>query len=151
MDVTGSISPQFKVMLVEDDPGDAGLVKAAFASSRFTCHIEHIPDGVEAMKRLRAALDGDPTTLPDLVLLDLNMPRKSGHEVLAEMKADPILKDVPVVVLTTSDAERDVASAYHGGASGFVTKPVDVDALFESIQGILEYWFGLMRLPGSRS
>jgi CheY-like chemotaxis protein len=145
------LPPQFKVMLVEDDPGDAGLVKAAFAGSRFTCQIEHIPDGVEAMKRLRAALTGDPSGLPDLVLLDLNMPRKSGHEVLAEMKADPILKDVPVVVLTTSDAERDVASAYHSGASGFVTKPVDVDALFESIQGILEYWFGLMRLPGGRS
>lgn len=149
--MTNSMSPQFKVMLVEDDPGDAGLVKAAFASSRFSCQIEHIADGVEAMKRLRAAVNGDPTTLPDLVLLDLNMPRKSGHEVLAEMKADPILKDVPVVVLTTSDAERDVATAYHCGASGFVTKPVDVDALFESIQGILEYWFGLMRLPGSRS
>lgn len=148
--MTDSSEQQFRVMLVEDDPGDAGLVKAAFASSRFSCLIEHISDGVEAMKRLRAMAAEGPSSLPDLVLLDLNMPRKSGHEVLAEMKADDDLKDVPVVVLTTSDAERDVAAAYHSGASGFVTKPVDVDALFESIQGILEYWFGLMRLPAGR-
>lgn len=148
--VTDEQAAQFKVMLVEDDPGDAGLVKAAFASSRFDCRIEHILDGVEAMKRLRAMAAEGTSFLPDLVLLDLNMPRKSGHEVLAEMKAEEALKDVPVVVLTTSDAERDVAGAYHAGASGFVTKPVDVDALFESIQGILEYWFGLMRLPAGR-
>ncbi|WP_269078859.1 response regulator [Paramagnetospirillum magnetotacticum] len=141
---------EFKVMLVEDDPGDAGLVRAAFASSRFVCRIDHISDGVEAMKRLRAlALEGTHV-LPDLILLDLNMPKKSGHEVLVEMKADAALKDLPVVVLTTSDAERDVAAAYHSGASGFVTKPVDVDALFEAIQGILEYWFGVMRLPVNR-
>ncbi|WP_277948860.1 response regulator [Magnetospirillum sp. 15-1] len=148
--MTEASEQQFKVMLVEDDPGDAGLVKAAFASSRFACRIEHIPDGVEAMKRLRALAIEGATALPDLILLDLNMPRKSGHEVLTEMKADDDLKDLPVVVLTTSDAERDVAAAYHSGASGFVTKPVDVDALFESIQGILEYWFGLMRLPANR-
>lgn len=148
--MTDASEQQFRVMLVEDDPGDAGLVKAAFASSRFNCRIEHIIDGVEAMKRLRVLAGEGPSFLPDLVLLDLNMPRKSGHEVLTEMKAEDGLKDVPVVVLTTSDAERDVASAYHSGASGFVTKPVDVDALFESIQGILEYWFGLMRLPANR-
>jgi CheY-like chemotaxis protein len=148
--VSETSEQQFKVMLVEDDPGDAGLVKAAFASSRFNCRIEHIIDGVEAMKRLRVLAAEGQAYLPDLVLLDLNMPRKSGHEVLAEMKAEDLLRDVPVVVLTTSDAERDVAAAYHSGASGFVTKPVDVDALFESIQGILEYWFGLMRLPTNR-
>jgi len=141
---------RFSVLLVEDDPGDAGLVKAAFADGRFHCVITHVTDGVEAMKRLRAALDSDGGKLPDLVLLDLNMPKMGGHEVLAEMKADLRLRDVPVVVLTTSDAERDVSSAYHSGASGYVTKPVDVDSLFESIRGIQDYWFGLMRLPLNR-
>lgn len=145
--MTDSSEQQFRVMLVEDDPGDAGLVKAAFANSRFVCRIEHISDGVEAMKRLRALSPEGPSALPDLVLLDLNMPRKSGHEVLAEMKADENLKDVPVVVLTTSDAERDVAAAYHSGASGFVTKPVDIEQLFSAIHGIQDYWFGVVRKP----
>lgn len=149
--MNASPPPHFNVLLVEDDPGDAGLVRAAFADGRFSCHLDHVVDGVEALRRLRAALNGEAgATLPDLVLLDLNMPKKTGHEVLAELKADSILKDLPVVVLTTSDAERDIAAAYHAGASGYVTKPVDVDMLFQSIQGIQDYWFGLMRLPASR-
>lgn len=149
--IVTALSEIFRVMLVEDDPGDAGLVRAALASGRFTCEVTHLVDGVEAMAALVAARDGVGTArLPDLILLDLNMPRKSGHEVLAEMKLDTVLKDVPVVVLTTSDTERDVATAYHSGASGYVTKPVDVDALFESIRGIQEYWFGISRLPINR-
>ncbi|TAN80054.1 MAG: response regulator [Magnetospirillum sp.] len=141
-------STTFNVLLVEDDPGDAKLVTAAFADSPFNCRLEHVSDGVEAMMRLHAAAAGtDGTRLPDLMLLDLNMPRKNGHEVLAEVKADSRFRDIPVVVLTTSEAERDISAAYKAGASGFITKPVDVDTLFTSIRGIQDYWFGLSLLP----
>jgi CheY-like chemotaxis protein len=138
----------YTILLVEDDPGDASLVKVAIAEGPFPCDVEHVEDGVEAMAALKRGISGDDDAkLPDLVLLDLNMPRKSGHEVLAEMKANEAFKDIPVVVLTTSEAERDVVAAYQTGASGYVTKPVDVNTLFESIRSIEEYWFGLMRLP----
>jgi DNA-binding response OmpR family regulator len=134
------MSDNFRLLLAEDDPGDAGLVMAAIADSRFLCEVSHAKDGVEAMDAMRAQL-------PDLVLLDLNMPRKSGHEVLQEMRADPKLQGVPVVVLTTSDVERDVVSSWQCGCDGFVTKPVDVDELFRAVRGIQEYWFGLVRRP----
>ncbi|MDO8605921.1 MAG: response regulator [Phaeospirillum sp.] len=138
----------FNVLLVEDDPGDAKLIKAAFAAGSFDCRLNHASDGIEAMKHLNAAADGlDGLLLPDLMLLDLNMPKMNGHEVLIVMKADTRLKEIPVVVLSTSEAERDISAAYNAGASGFVTKPMDVDTLFSSIRGIQDYWFGLSRLP----
>ncbi len=136
----------FLVLLAEDDPGDATLVKTAFADSPYQCRIDHAWDGVEAMSKLQS-LAGASGRLPDLLLLDLNMPKKNGIEVLCEIKADPALRDIPVVMLTTSDAPRDIASAYRAGASGYVSKPVDVDSLFTLIRGIQDYWFGLIRLP----
>lgn len=139
---------EFNVLMVDDDPGDAGLVRVAFADSPVVCRLDHAPDGVEALRRLRSAfLERDGAARPDLILLDINMPRKSGHEVLAELKADVDLRGIPVVMLTTSDAERDISAAYRAGAAGYVTKPVDIDALFASIRGIVDYWFGLARLP----
>jgi len=140
---------EYRVLMVDDDPGDAGLVRVAFADTAVRCRLEHAPDGVEALRRLRdtsAATDGIHTR-PDLILLDINMPRKTGHEVLAELKADVDLRGIPVVMLTTSDAERDIAAAYRAGAAGYITKPVDVDALFASVHGLVNYWFGLSRLP----
>lgn len=143
--------PPYVVLMVDDDPGDAGLVKAAFAVGRYPCRLDHVADGMAAMEFLREERNGENgSTRPDLILLDINMPRKNGHVVLNELKADDRLRDIPVVMLTTSDAERDIATAYQAGASGYVTKPVDVDALFAAIQGIQEYWFGVIRLPGHR-
>ncbi|SEH25236.1 response regulator [Magnetospirillum fulvum] len=142
----------YAVLMVDDDPGDAGLVKAAFSVGRYPCRLDHVADGIAAMEFLRDGTIGkNGTPRPDLILLDINMPRKNGHDVLNELKADTHLRDIPVVMLTTSDAERDIAIAYRSGASGYVTKPVDVDALFAAIQGIQEYWFGVMRLPGHRA
>ncbi len=141
----------YTVMLVEDDPGDARLVMTAIADNRFRCRVHHLKDGVAAMAFLREAYaNGNGRDIPDLVLLDLNIPRKSGHEVLADIKRDDLMMDIPVVVLSTSDADRDVSAAYRGGASGYVTKPIDVDALFAAIKGIEEYWFGLVRRRGRR-
>jgi CheY-like chemotaxis protein len=137
--------------MVDDDPGDAGLVKAAFSVGRYPCRLDHVADGMAAMEFLRKDTNGhNGPVRPDLILLDINMPRKNGHAVLNELKADAELRDIPVVMLTTSDAERDIATAYQAGASGYVTKPVDVDALFAAIQGIQEYWFGVIRLPGHK-
>ncbi len=138
----------FNVLLVEDDPGDANLTKAAFAAGTFSCRLDHVLDGAEAMARLLAIADGSlDVRLPDLVLLDLNMPRKNGHQVLAEIRADDRLKDIPVLVFSTSSAKRDIALAYGGGASSFVIKPVDLDGLFAAVQSIEDYWFGLAQLP----
>lgn len=135
----------FQVLLVEDDPADAGLVKAALAAGRFYCAVDHARDGSQAMDRLeQAARLG---TLPDLVLLDINMPRMNGHEVLAAIRANPAFGTLPVVMLTTSDVDRDVQAAYRAGAAGFVTKPIDVDAFFAAIRGIEDYWFGVVRRP----
>ncbi len=139
-------SPTFLVFLAEDDPGDANLVKTAFHEGGYSCQIEHAWDGAELMVMLKAALESGGR-LPDLLVLDINMPRKNGIEVLSEVKADSALRDIPVVMLTTSEADRDVAKAYQTGASGYVSKPVDVDSLFNLIKGIEDYWFGTMRRP----
>lgn len=134
----------FDVLLVDDERGDLDLVKAALAEGRFECKVATAGNGVEAMKRLK---DGRP--LPHLVLLDLNMPMMNGWEVLKAMKADSELARIPVVVLTTSEADRDLLRSYDMGAVGFVTKPLDVDRLFQAIHGIQEYWFETVRAPGS--
>jgi len=145
-----AVSP-YRVLVVDDDAGDVALVSQAIGEGPFPCIVERARDGIEALERLRPPTDNDDSDMPHLVLLDINMPRKNGHDVLNELKADTHLRDIPVVMLTTSDAERDIAIAYRAGASGYVTKPVDVDALFAAIQGIQEYWFGVMRLPGHRA
>lgn len=132
----------FDIMLVDDAPGDLELVKAALAESRFACNVTTAQNGVEAMERLRGEAPS-----PHLVLLDLNMPLMNGWEVLKAMKADPRLARIPVVVLTTSEIDRDLMKSYDLGAGGFVTKPLDVDRLFTVIHGIQEYWFETVRSP----
>lgn len=136
------------VLLVEDEPGDARLIQEAFAAATFKCRLDQAADGIEAMAHLRGIVDGSvDSRLPDLVLLDINMPRMNGHEVLAAMKADRRLREIPVVVFTTSIMPRDVTRAYSEGAAGYVAKPLEVAALFEAIQEIENYWFGLAQLP----
>ncbi|ARJ65245.1 response regulator [Magnetospirillum sp. ME-1] len=138
----------FEVLIVDDEPGDVELIRSAIVEGRFICRTHVAQDGVEAMAFMRKeapAFSGAVT--PDLVLLDLNMPRMTGREVLAAMQSTDHLARIPVVVLTTSDVERDVLQAYDLGASGFVTKPVDIEQLFTAIHGIQDYWFGVVRKP----
>ncbi len=139
----------FDVLIVDDEPGDVELIRSAIGEGRFFCRTHVVSDGVEAMAFLRKEVPKyKDAVCPDLVLLDLNMPRMTGREVLAAMQADEQLSRIPVVVLTTSDVERDVLQAYELGAAGFVTKPVDIERLYEAVHGIQDYWFGQMRKPG---
>jgi CheY-like chemotaxis protein len=141
-------SATFDILLVDDEPGDIELVKKALAEGRFPCRTSVARDGTEAMAFLRKESPVfERATTPDLVLLDLNMPRMNGREVLQAMKSDKRLAGIPVVVLSTSEADRDVKQSYDLGAAGFVTKPVDVDDLFSAIHTIQEYWFGTVRGP----
>ncbi|MDX2104428.1 MAG: response regulator [Alphaproteobacteria bacterium] len=138
---------RFRILLVEDDPADAGLVKRAMRESRLLCQVEHVRDGVEALAYLRQ--EGEAyagSARPDLVLLDLNMPRMDGREVLRLMKGDDDLRRIPVVVLTTSDVERDIEASYGLGANSFVTKPMDVNDFFAVIRQIETYWFQVVKL-----
>lgn len=137
----------FEILLVEDDPADAGLAKRALRDGRILCNVTHVRDGVEAMEYLRRQGSFAGAARPDLILLDLNMPRMDGREVLQEMKADEELKTIPVVILTTSDVDRDVNASYLLGANSFITKPMDMDAFFDAVKSIEEYWFRVVRLP----
>jgi CheY-like chemotaxis protein len=135
------------VLLVEDDPGDVMLIREAFAENKVGNVLSVVNDGVEAMRFVRG--EGDYATLerPDLVLLDLNLPRKSGAEVLAEIKGDPGLSTIPVVVLTTSQAEEDVLRSYEMHANAYVTKPVDFERFGEIVRQIDEFFVGIVKLP----
>ena len=135
----------FEIMIVDDEPGDIELTRLALAEGRFICNITVAINGKEAMAMLRKQPPYTEAPTPHLMLLDLNMPMKNGKEVLAEMKADPALSVIPVVMLTTSDVERDVVASYQLGASGYITKPVDVGGLFAAIRGTQEYWFAVVR------
>ncbi len=131
------------VLLVEDDPGDVLLVREAFDDHRLNNRLLVAADGVEAMERLRSA-DADR---PDIVLLDLNLPRKDGREVLAEIKSDKDLRCIPVVVLSTSDAEEDILRSYDLHANAYVTKPVDFDRFIDVVRQIDDFFVSVVRLP----
>ena len=136
------------ILLVEDSAEDAELVTEAFEVNRFTADFQYARDGEEAMALLRREGVHADAPRPDLVLLDLNMPRKDGREVLAEIKADPELKSLPVVILTSSAAESDVAQSYLNQASAFLTKPVDFNEFLDMIRQLGEFWLTAVRLPG---
>ncbi|MGE5477663.1 MAG: response regulator [Bacteroidales bacterium] len=138
-------APPFHILLAEDLPADAGLVRAALQEGKFYCSLDVVEDGEQALAYLRGEIA--EARRPDLVLLDLNLPRLTGREVLAAMKQDPELRSIPVVVLTTSDVERDIEASYSLGAVGFVTKPLDVNEFFGAIHAIEDYWFTVVRLP----
>jgi CheY-like chemotaxis protein len=143
---TAPVRP-IEVLLVEDDPGDELMTREAFADNRIgnTLHVVH--DGMEALDFLYRRGEYSAATRPDLVLLDLNLPRKSGAEVLAEIKGDPELATIPVVVLTTSQSEEDVMRSYKMHANAFITKPVDFDRFGEIVQQIDEFFIGIVKLP----
>ena len=135
------------ILLVEDNPGDARLTREALAMSKVRNRLHHTRDGEEALAFLRhqGAFGGSPT--PDLVLLDLNLPRRDGREVLEEIKNDPALKHIPVVILTSSQAEEDILRSYRLHANCFITKPVDLEKLTKVVHGIEQFWFTLVKLP----
>ena len=137
------------VLLVEDDPGDVMIAQEALKASRLTSKLTVVPDGVEALRYLRRENGYAEAPRPDLILLDLNLPKKSGHEVLAEVKADPELRKIPVVVLTTSGAAEDVVRSYDLHANVFVTKPVDFDHFTGVIKQIDDFFLTVAQLPPS--
>jgi CheY-like chemotaxis protein len=140
-------SEPIEILLVEDNPGDARLAVEALKDSKINNNLYHVKDGVVAMDFLRRRGEYADVPVPDLVLLDLNLPRKDGREVLAEIKEDPELKPVPVVVLTTSEAERDLVRTYDLHANAYVVKPLDLDRFIEVVQAIEDFWFTIVKLP----
>lgn len=141
---------KFVVLLVEDSTVDARLTRAALEENHFNVDLRHAMDGREGMAFLRReAPRFADAPRPDMILLDLNMPRMNGREFLAELKTEPMLADIPVVVLTTSDVEQDVVASYQLGAAGFVTKPVDLDQFIQAVRYLGDYWFNLVRMPRS--
>ncbi len=136
-----------EVLIVEDNPGDVELAKQALAETSFPLHLHIAGDGEEAMAFLRREEGHEEAVTPDLVLLDLNMPRKSGHEVLAEMKADPALRKIPVVIFTSSAAREDIDQAYARYANCYITKPADLDELMAVVRAIEGFWLTVVRLP----
>jgi two-component system, chemotaxis family, response regulator Rcp1 len=139
-----------EILLVEDNPGDARLAVEALKESKVHNHLHHVVDGVEAMRFLRREGEYAGMPAPDLILLDLNLPRKDGREVLAEIKEAPELRAVPVVVLTTSAAERDLVKSYDLHANAYVVKPIDLERFIEIVQAIEEFWFSIVKLPQDR-
>ena len=134
-----------EILLVEDNPGDVRLTKELLHEAKVLNHLTVASDGEQALDLLRAG--GASPYRPDLILLDLNLPRKTGHEVLEVLKGDDSLRTIPVIVLTTSDAENDVRRSYHLHANGYIVKPVDLDQFVRSVQAIESFWLMAVRLP----
>ncbi|CUW37849.1 Response regulator rcp1 [Magnetospirillum sp. XM-1] len=136
------------ILLVEDVMADAHLTSAAFKEARFLVDLRHATDGLDALDYLHHRgrwSQGSPR--PDLILLDLNMPRMDGREFLSAIKSDMEIASIPVVVLTTSEVERDVLASYQRGASGYIVKPVEIEDFLNAVRQIEDYWLTLVRLP----
>jgi CheY-like chemotaxis protein len=138
-----------EILLVEDSPGDVQLTVEALRDAKVSTHLHVATDGEEALAFLRREGGFADVPRPDLVLLDLNLPKKSGHEVLEEIKSDPDLRRIPVVVLSTSDDEGDVLAAYDLNANCYVTKPVDLDRFWEVVRSIDQFWLSFVKLPST--
>ena len=142
------IGSVIQVLLVEDDPGDVLMTREAFEDNKVANVLHVVSDGAEAMEFLRKEGDHAGAPTPDLVLLDLNLPRMDGREVLAAVKADDELRQIPIVVLTTSEAEEDVLRSYALHANAYVTKPVDFERFIEVVRKIDDFFVSVVRLPG---
>jgi chemotaxis family two-component system response regulator Rcp1 len=138
-----------EILLVEDNPGDARLTREAFGQGPIKTTIHHARDGEQAIAFLRRQGGFHDAPAVDLVLLDLNLPRRGGREVLEDIKSDPLLRTIPVIVLTSSQAQEDVLNSYRLHANCFITKPGDLEALIHVAQSIQEFWFKLVRLPSA--
>ena len=136
-----------EILLVEDNEADAFLMQEVFQESKYRNHITVAADGVEAMDCLYRRGNFAAAPRPDLILLDLNMPRKDGRAVLMEIKADPALRGIPVIILTTSESEEDVRKSYDSYASCYITKPMGLEEMLKVVRGIEDFWFSIVRLP----
>ena len=139
------------ILLVEDNPGDVRLTREALKEGKVLNNLYVAQDGVEAMAFLRREGKYAGAIRPDIILLDLNLPKKDGHEVLADVKSDPDLRRIPVVILTTSKAEEDVLQSYNLHANCFITKPVDLDQFINVVQAVEDFWFTIVKLPPEES
>jgi len=136
-----------QILLVEDNPGDVRLTKKMFENIQVPLQLNVVGDGVEAMAYLRCEPPYAKSPRPDLILLDLNMPKKNGCEVLRELRSDETLRPIPVVVLTTSDHDMDVNNAYRLGANSYIAKPTELDAFAKAIASIEDFWLKTVQLP----
>ena len=135
------------ILLVEDNPGDARLAREALVDSKIRNEINHVKDGVEAMAYLRRQPPFEAVTTPDLILLDLNLPRMDGRQVLSAIKSDPELKRIPVVILTISKDEEDILRSYNLHANCYITKPIDLTQFINVVRSIEDFWLSIVKLP----
>lgn len=140
------ISP-IQILVVDDNPGDVRLMLEALREAKVANRVNVAEDGVQAMAFLHRSEPFQNVTHPDLILLDLNLPRKDGREVLSEIKADPDLRRIPVVILTSSEAEQDILKTYNLHANCYITKPLDLEQFITVVKSINDFWFTVVRLP----
>ena len=138
-----------EILLVEDNPGDARLTQEVFLEGKVRNHLNIVDDGVKALAYLRGLGDYKNATRPDLVLLDLNLPKKDGREVLAEIKADARLRQIPVIIMTVSPADENILKAYNLNVNCYLTKPVNLDAFIEAVRTIDDFWISIVKLPAN--
>lgn len=136
-----------EILLVEDNPGDVRLTLEVMKDARVRNHMSMVKDGVEALAFLRREGDFADAPRPDLILLDLNLPKKDGREVLADIKADPTLRSIPVVVLTVSKDEEDILKSYDLYANCYVTKPINMEQFIAVVRSIEDFWLTIVKLP----
>ena len=136
-----------EILLVEDTPGDARLAKEALKDAKVRNNLHWVEDGAEAITFLRRQGKYEAAPRPDVILLDLNLPKKDGREVLADIKADGDLKRIPVVVLTVSNAEEDIVKTYNLHANCYIRKPLDLDQFIEVVKAIKDFWLTIVKLP----
>ena len=144
---TGTFGRPVNILLVEDNPGDVRLTQEALKEGKILNNLGVVGDGVEAMAYLHREGDYSSAVRPDLILLDLNLPKKDGRQVLEEIKGDPAFRQIPVVVLTTSRAEQDILRSYDLHANCYITKPVDLEQFITVVQFIEEFWVTIVTLP----
>ncbi len=145
--MTTNLGAPVNILLIEDNPGDVRLTREALKEGKVLNNLVNVSDGVEALAYLRRQGRYSDSTRPDLILLDLNLPRKDGREVLADIKADKDLTRIPVVVLTTSSAEQDILKAYDLHANCYITKPVGLEQFISVVKSIEEFWVAIVSLP----
>jgi chemotaxis family two-component system response regulator Rcp1 len=138
----------FEILLVEDSPGDVRLTREALKDAKMHINLHVAPDGIEAMAFLNREGEYTLVPRPDLILLDLNLPRKDGRQVLEEIKRNPALMTIPVVILTTSASEEDILRSYQLHANCYISKPVDLDGFLKVVKSIDDFWLSIVKLPG---
>jgi two-component system, chemotaxis family, response regulator Rcp1 len=143
----GTETSPIEILLVEDSAGDVRLMREAFLDAKVHIKLHVVPDGTEAMAFLAHEGPHASAPRPDLILLDLNLPKKDGREVLQEIKTSPVLRSIPVVILTTSASETDIRRSYQSHANCFITKPVDLDGFLTVVKSIDDFWLTVVKLP----